>query len=83
MRSPPAPDPMISRFASSIEPFAPMTWLATLGHHSGDADGGEFLALPDDEKARYGAYMTDRLASYVDDAGMAVPQENHLLFAVR
>ena len=44
---------------------------------------GEFLALPDDEKARFGAYMTDRLASYVDDAGMAVPQENHFLFAVR
>lgn len=41
----------------------------------------KFLALPDEDKQRFGAFIADRLASYVDDAGMAVPQENHFLTA--
>jgi hypothetical protein len=28
-------------------------------------------------------FVADQLDGYADDAGMAVPQENHFLFAVR
>ena len=42
---------------------------------------GKFLALTDEDKQRFGEFIADRLASYVDDAGMAVPQENHFLTA--
>ena len=42
-----------------------------------------FLALGNDQRRALTAYVADQLAGYVDDAGMAVPQENHFLFAVR
>ena len=44
---------------------------------------GNFLALSEENKQRLGAFIAKQLASYVDDAGMAVPQENHILTAVR
>ena len=44
---------------------------------------GKFLALSEEDKQRFGAFIATRLSSYVDDAGMAVPQENHFLLAYR
>jgi ubiquinone/menaquinone biosynthesis C-methylase UbiE len=44
---------------------------------------GNFLALSEENKQRFGAFIAKQLESYVDDAGMAVPQENHYLTAVR
>ena len=44
---------------------------------------GKFLALSEEDKQRFGAFIAKRLSSYVDDAGMAVPQENHFLLAYR
>jgi ubiquinone/menaquinone biosynthesis C-methylase UbiE len=43
----------------------------------------QFLALAPEQRAALASYVADRLADYIDDAGMAVPQENHFLFAVR
>ena len=43
----------------------------------------KYMALADDEKEKFGAYVANKLTGYVDDAGMAAPQENHFLFAVR
>lgn len=40
-----------------------------------------FLALPDDRRQASVSRVLERLASYVDDAGLAVPQENHFLTA--
>ena len=42
----------------------------------------QFLALPDDRK-RLHADVVERLATYVDDAGLAVPIENHFLTALK
>jgi hypothetical protein len=44
---------------------------------------GNFLALSEENKQRFGAFIAKQLASYADDSGMAVPQENHYLTAVR
>jgi hypothetical protein len=41
----------------------------------------KFLALPDDRKQAFIAGITERVAAYVDDAGLAVPMENHFLTA--
>ena len=41
----------------------------------------QFVALPDDRKKAFIAYVVDQLVSYVDDAGLAVPAENHFLTA--
>ena len=38
---------------------------------------GQFLALSDDRQQGFVAHVVERLAGYVDDAGLAVPQENH------
>jgi hypothetical protein len=43
----------------------------------------QFLALASDQRMALVSYVADQLADYVDDAGMAVPQENHFLFAIR
>jgi len=43
----------------------------------------KFLALSEKDQERFGALIGKRLESYVDDAGMAVPQENHFLLAHR
>jgi hypothetical protein len=42
---------------------------------------GQFLALSDDRQQAFVAHVVERLVSYVDDAGMAVPQENNFLTA--
>jgi ubiquinone/menaquinone biosynthesis C-methylase UbiE len=44
---------------------------------------GNFLALSEENKQRFGAFIAKQLESYVDDAGMAVPQEFHYLTAGR
>jgi ubiquinone/menaquinone biosynthesis C-methylase UbiE len=41
----------------------------------------QFRALPDDRQEAFVARVAEQLASYVDDAGLAVPQENHFLTA--
>jgi ubiquinone/menaquinone biosynthesis C-methylase UbiE len=41
----------------------------------------QFLALPDDRKQAFIADIIERVATYVDDAGLAVPMENHFLTA--
>jgi ubiquinone/menaquinone biosynthesis C-methylase UbiE len=43
----------------------------------------QFLALAHDQRMALVNHVADQLDGYVDDAGMAVPQENHFLFAVR
>ena len=42
---------------------------------------GQFLALSDDRQQAFVAHVVERIANYVDDAGLAVPQENHFLTA--
>ncbi|WP_043343595.1 class I SAM-dependent methyltransferase [Belnapia moabensis] len=44
---------------------------------------GLFAALADDDKAKFGAHVAEQVKGYIDDAGLAVPQENHFLLAVR
>ena len=39
------------------------------------------LALPDDRKQAFIADIIEQTATYVDDAGLAVPMENHFLTA--
>ena len=41
----------------------------------------QFLALSDNEQQAVIAYVVQRLANFVDDAGLAVSQENHFLTA--
>jgi len=41
----------------------------------------KFLALPDDRKQTFIADIVERVATYVDDAGLAVPMENHFMTA--
>jgi SAM-dependent methyltransferase len=55
----------------------------TIGLMHATSLAAAFRVLTDDEKTRFGGYMAQQLAGYIDDAGMAVPQENHFLFAAR
>ena len=41
----------------------------------------QFLALSDDRRQAFVAHVVERIRNYVDDAGLAVPQENHFLTA--
>jgi ubiquinone/menaquinone biosynthesis C-methylase UbiE len=43
----------------------------------------QFAALPDDRREAFIAYVVEQLAGYVDDAGLAVPAENHFLTALK
>ena len=43
----------------------------------------QFLALTDDRKQAFVAHVVRELASYMDDAGLAVPAENHFLTALK
>jgi SAM-dependent methyltransferase len=43
----------------------------------------KFLVLPAEQKEAFGAHIADDLKGYIDDGGMAVPQENHFLLACR
>jgi ubiquinone/menaquinone biosynthesis C-methylase UbiE len=52
-----------------------------VGWVSGAPITAQFLALPDDRKQAFIAHFVERLASFVDDAGLAVPMENHFLTA--
>ena len=42
-------------------------------------NAGRFLAFSDEMRNRYIAYLSERLADYVDDGGIAIPRENHFL----
>ena len=43
----------------------------------------QFIALPDNQRSDFVAYVVNLLASYVDDAGLASPMENHFLTATK
>jgi hypothetical protein len=43
----------------------------------------QFQALSSDRRSAFVDYVAERLAGYVDDAGLAVPMENHFLTAVK
>jgi ubiquinone/menaquinone biosynthesis C-methylase UbiE len=43
----------------------------------------QFNALSEDERKRFVEHASNRLAPYVDDAGLASPMENHFLSATR
>jgi hypothetical protein len=51
------------------------------GWVSGAPITAQFLALPDDRKQAYIADIVERVATYVGDAGLALPMENHFLTA--
>ena len=53
------------------------------GWVSGAPIAAQFLALPDDRKEAFIAFVLERTAMFVDDAGLAVPMENHFLTAAR
>jgi hypothetical protein len=48
------------------------------GWISGAPIAAPFLVLPDDRKQAFIADIVERVATYVDDGGLAVPMENHL-----
>jgi SAM-dependent methyltransferase len=43
----------------------------------------QYQALPADPQRAFVEYVAERLAGYVDDAGLAVPMENHFLTAMK
>jgi hypothetical protein len=43
----------------------------------------QFQALSSDRQSPFVDYVAEGLAGYVDDAGSAVPMENHFLTAVK
>jgi len=43
----------------------------------------QFQALPSDRQGAFADYVAERLAGYVDDAGLAAPMENHFLAATK
>jgi ubiquinone/menaquinone biosynthesis C-methylase UbiE len=51
------------------------------GWVSGAPIAAQFLALPDDRKEAFIAFVLERISMFVDDAGLAVPMENHFLTA--
>jgi SAM-dependent methyltransferase len=51
------------------------------GWVSGAPITAQFLALRDDRKQAFIADSIEQIATYVDDAGLAVPMENHFLTA--
>jgi hypothetical protein len=44
---------------------------------------GQFMSLSEDRRNAFVGRVSELLKGYVDDAGMAVPQENHYLTATR
>ena len=44
---------------------------------------GQFLAMPADRQRAFVGSILERLSSYMDDGGLAVPQENHYLTALK
>jgi SAM-dependent methyltransferase len=53
------------------------------GWVSGAPIAAQFLALRDDRKEAFITSVLERISTYVDDAGLAVPMENHFLTAAR
>jgi hypothetical protein len=43
----------------------------------------QFKAFPEEMQNRFVAYLVERLDSYLDDGGLAIPRENHFLLASR
>ena len=43
----------------------------------------QFQSLPSDRQRGFADYVAERLAGYVDDAGLAAPMENHFLTAIK
>ena len=43
----------------------------------------QFVALPEEQRKAFIAQVAEQLGSYVDDAGLAVPWENHFLTAIK
>ena len=43
----------------------------------------QFLALPEDRQRAFIARAAEQLSTYVDDAGLAIPWENHFLTAIK
>lgn len=44
---------------------------------------GQFLAMPEDRRRAFVGDVVGRLSRYIDDGGLAVPQENHYLTALK
>jgi hypothetical protein len=44
---------------------------------------GQFMALPEEMRNAFVDHVSGMLNGYTDDAGMAVPQENHFLTTTR
>jgi hypothetical protein len=44
---------------------------------------GQFLGMPEDRRRAFVGSVLERLSSYIDDDGLAVPQENHYLTALK
>jgi ubiquinone/menaquinone biosynthesis C-methylase UbiE len=44
---------------------------------------GQFLAMPADRQRAFVGSILERLSGYIDDGGLAVPQENHYLTALK
>jgi SAM-dependent methyltransferase len=53
------------------------------GFMSATPVAGQFLSLPLDRQRAFVDHVLGRLAAYVDDAGFALPMENHFLTAVK
>jgi ubiquinone/menaquinone biosynthesis C-methylase UbiE len=60
---------------------SPATFVA--GLMSGTPLGDRFLTLSGERREAFVEHVVTRLASYMDDAGLAFPQENHFLTAHR
>jgi hypothetical protein len=43
----------------------------------------QFVALPVEQRQAFIAQVAEQLAGYVDDAGLAVPWENHFVTAIK
>ena len=43
----------------------------------------QFLAMPDDKRSAFIAYVAERLWRFADDTGLAAPMENHFLAATK
>ena len=43
---------------------------------------GQFLSLPGDKRRGFVVHAGGLLVGYIDDSGLAVPQENHFLAAL-
>ena len=53
------------------------------GFTQGSPNASQFQALPEAMRNRFIAYVSERLGSFVDDGGIAIPRENHFLIATR